>query len=131
MKKRIVVVGAVLVRNGDVLCAQRSQDMTLPGMWEFPGGKLELGESAQQALVRELDEELAIEAEIGERVDETEYEYDFGVVNLTTYWGNIISGEPQAREHAELRWLPIAELAQLDWAPADIPAVEKIIKAAG
>lgn len=131
MKKRIVVVGAVLVRNGDVLCAQRSQDMTLPGMWEFPGGKLELGESAQQALVRELDEELAIEAEIGERVDETEYEYDFGVVNLTTYWGNIISGEPQAREHAELRWLPMAELAQLDWAPADIPAVEKIIKAAG
>ncbi|SLM89234.1 Mutator mutT protein (7,8-dihydro-8-oxoguanine-triphosphatase) [Brevibacterium yomogidense] len=81
--------------------------------------------------MRELDEELAIEAEIGERVDETEYEYDFGVVNLTTYWGNIISGEPQAREHAELRWLPIAELAQLDWAPADIPAVEKIIKAAG
>lgn len=131
MKKRIVVVGAVLVRDGDVLCARRSQDMTLPGMWEFPGGKLEPGESPEQALVRELDEELAVEANIGERVDETEYEYDFGVVSLTTYWGSIVSGEPKACEHAELKWLPMADLASLDWAPADIPAVEKIIKAAG
>ncbi|WP_346846289.1 NUDIX domain-containing protein [uncultured Rothia sp.] len=66
MKKQINVVGAVLLQNGKILCAQRSEHMSLPLLWEFPGGKIEAGETPQEALKRELEEELTIEAEVGE-----------------------------------------------------------------
>ncbi|TQF65792.1 (deoxy)nucleoside triphosphate pyrophosphohydrolase [Rhodococcus spelaei] len=125
-KRRIHVVGAVLVRDGMILAARRSDGMSLPGMWEFPGGKIEAGESPQEALRRELEEELLCRAEIGERVETTEHEYDFGVVILTTYFCTLIDGEPQLTEHAEITWLPAADLGVLEWAPADIPAVERL-----
>lgn len=130
MKKRIVVVGAVVERNGDILCAQRSESMSLPGMWEFPGGKIEQNETPEQALARELVEELKCTVEVGQRLERTEYEYDFGVVDLTTYWATIIEGEPEPLEHAQLRWIPAAELNSVKWAPADIPAVDAIIETA-
>lgn len=78
MKKQINVVGAVVVRDGTILCAQRSASMSLPGMWEFPGGKIELGETPEQALRRELDEELLCTIDVGDHVETTSYEYDFG-----------------------------------------------------
>lgn len=131
MKKRINVVGAVLRRDGKILCARRSEKMSLPLMWEFPGGKIELGESPEQALKRELAEELRIEAVVGEKIETTEYEYDFGVVVLTTFYCTVQDGAPQLTEHAEIRWVEPSQLDTLEWAPADIPAVEKIMKAAG
>lgn len=127
MKKEIVVVGAVITDQQMVLCARRGEQMALPGMWEFPGGKLEPGESDAQALVREINEELECEVEIGGRITSTRHEYDFGFVTLTTYFAKIVSGTPITTEHAELRWVPAAELNILDWAPADIPAVELIM----
>ncbi|TFC36233.1 (deoxy)nucleoside triphosphate pyrophosphohydrolase [Cryobacterium sp. TMT2-42-4] len=128
MKKRIEVVGAVLTRGATILAAQRSSTMSLPGMWEFPGGKIESNESPQEALLRELEEELLCSAEIGEHIETTEHEYDFGIVILTTYYCSLIGKEPRLTEHSEIRWVQAAELDQLEWAPADIPAVARVMK---
>ncbi|TDW31088.1 (deoxy)nucleoside triphosphate pyrophosphohydrolase [Cryobacterium psychrophilum] len=128
MKKRINVVGAVLTRGQTVLAARRSSTMSLPGMWEFPGGKIESNESPEQALLRELEEELLCSAEIGAHVETTEHEYDFGIVILTTYYCSLTGVEPRLTEHSEIRWVQSAELDQLDWAPADVPAVKRVMK---
>ncbi|HNA98295.1 MAG TPA: (deoxy)nucleoside triphosphate pyrophosphohydrolase [Marmoricola sp.] len=125
-KRQISVVGAVILRDGLVLCAQRGPDGSLPGMWEFPGGKIEPGESPQVALCREIIEELHCEVVVGEEVATTTHEYDFGVVTLTTFYCQLRSGDPQLTEHAELRWVAPSQLAGLEWAPADIPAIDRI-----
>lgn len=128
MTQQIDVVGAVLVRDDTVLAAQRGPTMALAGHWEFPGGKIEADETPQEALARELHEELLCTATIGDHVETTSYTYDFGTVTLTTYFATLEGGEPQATEHAELRWIPVADLRSVDWAPADVPAVERIMQ---
>lgn len=125
-KRRINVVGAVLIRDDKVLAAKRGEDMSLPGLWEFPGGKIEPGESPQDALRRELEEELLCTAVIGDHLETTEHEYEFGTVILTTYFCALESEEPQLTEHAEIRWLAVEELWSVEWAPADIPAVRRL-----
>lgn len=126
MPKQIVVVGAVIVRDGKILCARRAAGSTLGGMWEFPGGKVEPSESPTDALAREITEELGCVIEVGATITTTSHAYDFGVVHLTTYYCEVTQGEPHAREHAELAWLAPHQLAGLEWAPADIPAVRLI-----
>jgi 8-oxo-dGTP diphosphatase len=125
MRGRIVeVVGAVLVDDGRILAARRGPAMSQPDMWEFPGGKIEAGESPEQALRRELIEELGCTVEVGERLESTTHVYDFGVVTLTTYFCRLMAGVPEPTEHSELRWVAPEALGELDWAPADIPAVQ-------
>lgn len=126
MPKLIDVVGAVFVDNGLVLAAQRGPGMSMSGMWEFPGGKIESGETPEQSLARELEEELGVQATVGQHVVTTDWEYDFGIVRLSTYYCTLESGTPKATEHAELRWVPIKQLHELDWAPADLPAAEAV-----
>lgn len=126
MKKHIYVVGAVILENGKILCAQRGDTKALPYKWEFPGGKIEQGETPQQALKREIDEEMNCIVEIGEAIETTVYEYDFGFVHLTTFYCTLVEGTPTLTEHVAIQWLPANELMTLDWAPADIPAVERI-----
>ncbi|MGV2985122.1 (deoxy)nucleoside triphosphate pyrophosphohydrolase [Microbacterium sp. AGC85] len=128
MSKQINVVGAVVIRAGAVLAAQRSQTMSLPGLWEFPGGKIESRESPQEALAREIQEELLCRVSVGERVEATTYEYEFGVVALTTFYATILDGEPQVTEHADLRWIPMEDLHNLNWAPADLPAMRRVLR---
>lgn len=126
MKKQINVVGAVIVRQGEVLCAQRGAAGALPGMWEFPGGKVELGESPQAALEREIEEELRCRVRVGELVVSTTHEYDFGEVILTTFLCGLLEGAPTVTEHASIRWVAPDHLEQLEWAPADIEAVRRV-----
>lgn len=131
MKRNIHVVGAVIVKKGKIFCAQRNAEQSLPLLWEFPGGKIEEAETAQDALVREIEEELKCKIAVGKKLEYTVYEYDFGIVHLTTYYCRVIEGEPVLLEHAASKWLLPSELYSLEWAPADIPAIDRIIKDLG
>lgn len=127
MKKHINVVAAVIHNeHKEILCALRSPAMALPNLWEFPGGKIEEGESHEIALIREIQEELNIEIEVGENVEDTYFEYENFTIQLTSYFASVKSGEMKATEHAELRWVTSDKLIDLKWAPADIPAVIRI-----
>ncbi|MGO2533708.1 (deoxy)nucleoside triphosphate pyrophosphohydrolase [Arthrobacter rhombi] len=125
-KKKINVVGAAVVSDGTVLCAKRGAGGSLAGCWEFPGGKIEPGESPRQALQREIEEELLCRVDVGEEIASTTCEYSFGVVTLTTFYCALLDGTPQLTEHAEVRWVSPADMGELEWAPADVPAVQKI-----
>lgn len=126
MAKHIHVVGAVIIRDGLVFCAQRGSHGSLPGLWEFPGGKIEAGESPSVALEREISEELDCSIEVGEHITTTIHEYEFATVTLSTYYCRLVSGTPTPSEHADIRWLKPSALATIEWAPADIPAVHLI-----
>jgi 8-oxo-dGTP diphosphatase len=127
--KQVHVVGAVIINDiGEVLCALRSQSMSLPGLWEFPGGKIEDGELPQQSLVREIQEELGCQIEVGDQITDTVYEYPTVKVRLSTYYSQITQGNPHPSEHEKLLWLPKNQLSSLEWAPADLPALEKILQ---
>lgn len=126
MRRHIDVVGAVIVRDGLVLCAQRGPGGETGGLWEFPGGKIEPGEVPRDALAREIVEELGCHVLVGDEVATTTHEYDFGIVTLTTFYCELIDGTPAATEHGALIWLAPADLDSLEWAPADVPAVARI-----
>lgn len=125
MKKSIAVVGAVIVSDTRILCAQRGKG-PLAGLWEFPGGKVEGDETPEAALEREIVEELGCSVRVGDRVTTTRHEYDFAVITLTTFYCQLFDGEPQLTEHHEVKWVSPADLTQLEWAPADVPAVQLI-----
>lgn len=119
------MVGAVIVEAGLVYCTRRGQG-SLAGMWEFPGGKLDPGETPETALAREIAEELSCTIQVGDQIVTTTHEYDFAYVTLTTFYCSLAAGRPTLSEHIEDRWLRPAELSALSWAPADIPAVHRV-----
>lgn len=119
-------MGAVIVRDGTILCTQRGSASQLAGAWEFPGGKVEAGETPRAALQREIAEELGCEVMVGSEVTTSRHEYDFGAVTLTTFYCELVKGTPALTEHQALRWLDPDDLQTLTWAPADAPAVARI-----
>ena len=128
MKKKVHVVGAVIENNeGQIMAALRGPDMSLPNYWEFPGGKIEENETKQEALKREILEELGCVIEVSDPVEDTIYEYENVIVRLETFMAKVIEGTPEVSEHAELKWIPREQLLSLNWAPADIPAIEKLM----
>jgi 8-oxo-dGTP diphosphatase len=126
-KKQIAVVGAVFRRDGRLLLAQRSSGH-LAGMWEFPGGKIEDGETPQESLARELKEELGVKAEIGEFVADTVFEYEQVYIHLSCFWIDYYVGELEPREHSQIQWVLPEQLATMNLAPADIPIALSILE---
>ena len=125
MSRVVEVVGAAILRDGRCLAARRGPRMSLPGKWEFPGGKVEPGEDADAALVREIAEELDVTIAVGERLGTTQL--PGSAVRLSVYLATIVQGEPAAREHDAIRWCAPVELEALDWAEADVPLVSEVL----
>lgn len=123
--KQVNVVAAVIVRNGRILATQRGYGEFKDG-WEFPGGKIETGESPEEALKREIMEELKVEIHVHELVGVVEYDYTDFHLNMMCYWCTLKGGEVQLVEHEAGRWLEKGELWEVEWLPADWVVVERI-----
>ena len=129
IKKTVHVVAAIIENeHKEIFCALRGPQMTLPNYWEFPGGKIEESETKQEALKREITEELNCGIEVFDQVEDTTYEYEKVIVRLETFMAKILSGSPRLSEHAEMKWVSRENLETLNWAPADIPAIEKLVR---
>ena len=118
------MVGAALVRDGRVLASRRTEPPRLAGLWEFPGGKVEPGESDVQALERELREELQVEASVGARLGGDLLIGETAV--LRVYLCTLVRGEPALVDHDAHRWLGADELLDVPWIPVDLPLVEQL-----
>lgn len=118
----------IIYRNGKVLIAQRAAHKLNPGLWEFPGGKLEQGETIQECLQRELREELEIETEIGDFLMEAVYVCPDQTYVLKVFWVSILDNqEPvMTKEHMQLKWVNFAEMSDFEFSKADIEIVEKL-----
>jgi 8-oxo-dGTP diphosphatase len=126
----IDVTAAIIQREGMILAARRKQGSHMAGYWEFPGGKIEPGETPEECLQRELKEELSIESKIGPFFEESCYDYGTKQIRLLSYFVDYISGTFTLNDHDEIRWLNVHQLLTLQWATADIPLVEKLVKRA-
>ena len=116
-----VVAAAVIVHGDEILVVRRAPGQTLAGAWEFPGGKVELGESIEGCLQRELLEELGIDCEIGEFVAQSLYDYDHGRIRLVALRARIRAGVVKLTVHDKALWLGAKNLESVPLAPADIP----------
>ncbi|MFC4559737.1 (deoxy)nucleoside triphosphate pyrophosphohydrolase [Virgibacillus kekensis] len=129
MKKTVKVVAAIIENeNEEILCALRSPEMSIPNMWEFPGGKVEEGEDLHTALEREITEEFSCTIKASEVFKKNVHEYEKFIINLIALKAKLIEGEPTLSEHSKFVWLKRENLKSLVWAPADIPAVEQLVK---
>ena len=125
--RKIRVVAAAIVVENRLLIAQRSENMSSALLWEVPGGKVEDGESDQEALKRELKEELAIEVEVHNFVGMSSVVVGMKEIEMYVYRCAIQKGEPQAIEHKQLMWADESKLLSVSWAPADIPLVPQLV----
>jgi 8-oxo-dGTP diphosphatase len=113
---------------GRVLLAKRPKEKCLGGFWEFPGGKIEEGESAEAALVRELEEELLIQTQVVQKLESVEHHYENFSIRLIPCRAKILAGVPTSTEHSDLGWFPIQEIVIETLAPADVPVLAQLLK---
>lgn len=125
--KSIDVVAAIIIRDGLVFCTQRGYG-EWKGWWEFPGGKIESGETLEDALRREIREELQTEICVGEKLTVVEYDYPKFHLTMHCYFCTIISGSLTLLEHSASCWLPKDELSSLNWLPADEGLIRLLIQ---
>ncbi|MCR5628727.1 (deoxy)nucleoside triphosphate pyrophosphohydrolase [Eubacterium sp.] len=124
--KTIRVVAAV-IKDGDKIFATERGYGDFKGGWEFPGGKIEEGETPQEALIREIKEELDVDIEVHELIETVEYDYPSFHLSMDCFWCEIIKGELVLKEHQAARWLTKENINDVEWLPADIELVKKII----
>ncbi len=127
--KTIRVVAAVIcdsVKEKQKIFATARGYGEFKGQWEFPGGKIEEGETPQQALIREIKEELDTEVEVHNLIHTVEYDYPNFHLSMDCFWCEVVSGDLVLKEHEAARWLTREELDSVEWLPADIELVSKI-----
>ncbi len=122
----IKVTAAIIVKTGKVFIAKRKPPGRMPGLWEFPGGKIEDGETPEQCLKRELREELEVDAAIGDHIGTNLHHYEFYTVALMAYRAKIVTGEIKLNDHTNMAWVSVDEIENFEFAPADLPFVEMI-----
>lgn len=126
MNKKTISVVAAVIRDGErVFATQRGYGEFKDG-WEFPGGKIEPGETAEEALVREIREELDTEISVGKLIDRIEYDYPTFHLSMDCFWCEILSGDLVLKEAEDAKWLTKETLDSVDWLPADITLIEQI-----
>ena len=125
--KTIRVVAAVIRQNGKIFATQRGYGEWKDG-WEFPGGKIETGETPEEALRREIQEELDTEISVKKRIDTIEYNYPKFHLSMDCFWCEVIDGELKLLEAEDAKWLSKADLYSVQWLPADLTIIEKIEK---
>ena len=130
LKKTVKVVAAIIENeHKEILCALRSTTMSIPNMWEFPGGKVEQDEDLHTALIREINEEMKCTIETdGDIFFDHTHEYETFIINLIAIKAKITDGTPVLAEHDKIIWLERKNLSSLQWAPADIPIVEALME---
>lgn len=124
--KTIEVVAAIIVRAGEVFATQRGYG-EWQGWWEFPGGKIEAGETPQEALRREIREELDADIEVGELLETVEWDYPNFHLTMHCFWCTLLSESLSLNEHQAATWLTADNLSSVKWLPADEGLVEKIV----
>jgi 8-oxo-dGTP diphosphatase len=120
------VTAAIIIKDNKVLIAQRAPGQKMSGKWEFPGGKTEEGETLEECLKREIFEELDIQIEVLGKFGENIFKYDMGTIKLIAFNCQWVSGEIELSVHSQIKWVSGAEFDQYDFAPADIPFVERL-----
>ena len=125
-KRELFVVAGAIVKDGKVFSAQRGNKGKTAFKWEFPGGKIDLGETPEQALHRELIEELSINVDVHELITSIVDEYEDVILHIDTYRCSLVSGTPTLSEHINMAWSNKEELDKLAFSPADKPTLEKI-----
>ena len=123
--KKIEVVAAIIVNEKKVFATQRGYGEFKDG-WEFPGGKIELGESSEEALVREIREELDVDIKVGRLLETVEYDYPRFHLTMHCFICELLSEEIILKEHEDAKWLAEEELDSVDWLPADVNLIDKI-----
>ena len=123
--KTVKVAAAVIIHGDKIFATQRGYGEFKDG-WEFPGGKLEEGETSEQALVREILEELDTEIEVGDLIETVEYDYPTFHLSMDCFFCTVKSGNLVLKEHEAARWLTKEELDSVEWLPADIGLIEKL-----
>lgn len=125
--KTIRVVAAVIKKNNKIFATKRGYG-EFKGGWEFPGGKIEDGETPQEALIREIKEELDAVISVGDLIETVEYDYPTFHLSMDCFWCELISEEMELKEHEDARWLGRDELGSVDWLEADLGLVQKLKK---
>ena len=123
--KTIEVVAAIIKREDSIFATKRGYG-EFAGGWEFPGGKIEAGETAKEALIREIMEELDTLIDVGQLIDTVEYDYPSFHLTMHCFFCSIISGDLVLKEHEAAKWLKKEELFSVDWLPADLGLIDKI-----